>query len=235
MNLQSKPLSRARQRGLSLVELMVGIAVGLVIVAGASVLMTTQLFENRRLVAETQMQQDLRAATDVMARDVRRAGSAGEGLVLGTLWFPGATETTPNVLAEDLVMGTSGIDFTYKPVTEVTAPPMAFALQGNAIKTKIKMGMQELTDPNIMKVTSMATDMKRVISVALPCPNVCLAPVAGDDTACWPRYEVRKLRIDVQAEAKADNKVKRNISSTVRLRNDRVQFSDAPANRICPL
>ena len=63
-----------RQRGLSLVELMVGIAIGLLVVAAAATLMSTQLNDNRRLLLETQVNQDLRAAMDIVTRDLRRAG-----------------------------------------------------------------------------------------------------------------------------------------------------------------
>ena len=64
----------APARGLSLVELMVGITIGLIVVAGATLLTATQLSDNRRLLLETQVQQDLRAAADIIAREVRRGG-----------------------------------------------------------------------------------------------------------------------------------------------------------------
>ena len=61
-------------RGLSIVELMIGIAIGLFIVAGATLMLTTQLGDNRRLLLEAQIQQDMRAAADMISRDIRRAG-----------------------------------------------------------------------------------------------------------------------------------------------------------------
>jgi type IV pilus assembly protein PilW len=61
-------------RGLSIVELMIGIAIGMFILAGATLVLTTQLGDNRRLLLEAQMQQDMRAAADMIARDIRRAG-----------------------------------------------------------------------------------------------------------------------------------------------------------------
>lgn len=64
----------ARQRGLSLVELLVGISVGLFVLAGATLLLSTQLGDNRRLLLETQLQQDLRATMDIITRELRRAG-----------------------------------------------------------------------------------------------------------------------------------------------------------------
>src|ERR1700712_1447509 len=88
---------RQSQSGLSLVEMMVGIAVGLIVVAGASLMMTSQVTQNSRLLQETQIQQDLRAAADLMLRDLRRAGyssTASNGV-----WQPGAAAPTVNVYA----------------------------------------------------------------------------------------------------------------------------------------
>ena len=227
---------RHGQRGFSLVELMVGIAIGLIIVAAASVLMTTQLFENRRLIAETQMQQDLRAATDLMAREMRRVDGDAEDYLLKSLWHPGGAEPKPNRFAAQFVVAADRIDFSYLPTNVPSPEDLRFQLQGTAVKTLIGGNLQELTDPNIMKVTKMATSVDIDTSVVLPCPNRCtgLLPIAGDDTSCWPRYEVRRATIVLQAEAKLDSNVKREITSSVRLRNDRVRFSNPVANLICP-
>lgn len=65
---------RITQRGLSIIELMIGVAVGLFIVAGGAKLLADGLIGNRRIAVESRMAQDLRAATDVIARDIRRAG-----------------------------------------------------------------------------------------------------------------------------------------------------------------
>ena len=64
----------AAQRGLSIVELMVGIAIGLFVIGGATKLFIDYLSSNRRLLIETRVNQDLRAAADVVVRDLRRAG-----------------------------------------------------------------------------------------------------------------------------------------------------------------
>ncbi|NJK42625.1 MAG: hypothetical protein HC937_02780 [Aquincola sp.] len=80
---------RARQRGLSVVELLIGAAVGLFIVGGAIALLVNQLRDNRVLLLETRVNQDLRSAADLVARDVRRAGYWGNALA-GAV-FPAAS------------------------------------------------------------------------------------------------------------------------------------------------
>ncbi|WP_077036052.1 PilW family protein [Pelomonas sp. KK5] len=84
---------RSRQSGLSLVELMVGITIGLIVVAAASLMMSNQVAENSRLLAETQLQQDLRAAADLMLRDIRRAGYNKSAST--TVWAPTTTSAVP--------------------------------------------------------------------------------------------------------------------------------------------
>ena len=69
---------RRGHRGASLVELLVGMAVGLLIAAGGVMLLTGNLRDNRSLILEARLMQDLRTASDMVARNLRRAGAWGE-------------------------------------------------------------------------------------------------------------------------------------------------------------
>ena len=228
---------RRNQSGLSIVELMVGVAIGLVITAAATLIMSGQLIENRRLLTETQLQQDLRAATDIMAREMRRAGGSTEPVSLASIWFPGSpvVQVNPNALLLSVTPATA-VEFKYFPgpfdVQNSTVVGLSrFSLQSEVIKTEMGGGAQDLTDGNVMRVTTFTPTVTTDSSAAivLPCPNLCIA----GDTACWPRFEVRKATIEVKAVARRASDVQRAISSAVRLRNDRVIFSN-PAT-MCPL
>jgi len=70
-------LLRGHSIGLSIVELLVGIAIGLFILAGATLVTSTQLSNNRLLLLETQIQQDLRSTADLITRELRRSGYWG--------------------------------------------------------------------------------------------------------------------------------------------------------------
>lgn len=238
--LRPMPVRRLhRERGLSLIELMIGIAIGLVIVAAASLVMTSQLVENRRLVTETQVQQDLRAATDMMARELRRVGYNSEPQILSTLWYPGAPGPASNSFAASLtVVSGTKVDFNYFPGAVSVPGPFGFERQGNVIKTVMGGTQQELTDPNVMTVTALTSTVSTDSSAAIvmPCVNPCPLPfpIAGDATSCWPTYRVRKASIGVQAQARSDANVKRTIDSAVRVRNDYVVFFNAASILICP-
>ncbi len=77
--------SRPSAHGVLLVELLIGISIGLLIAAAAVTLFAGHLRDNRRLLLESRLMQDLRTAADLVARDLRRAGywaSAFDGVGL---------------------------------------------------------------------------------------------------------------------------------------------------------
>ena len=101
--------SRRSSRGLSMVELLVGTAVGLGIVAAGTMVVTRHARENRALAIESRLMQDLRTATDIVARDLRRAGYWG-GAASGVRGDDGGAvpanpyaAVTPDAAASDAV------------------------------------------------------------------------------------------------------------------------------------
>ena len=91
------PRALLKARGVSIVELMIGITIGLFILAGASLVMTSQISDNRRLLLDTQVQQDLRAVSSLIVRDVRRANYYG--LAHRKIWPNDLTQSTANPYA----------------------------------------------------------------------------------------------------------------------------------------
>ena len=71
------------QAGVSLVELLIGITIGLFIVGASVTALLTHLRESRSLIAQSRLMQDLRATTDLMARDLRRIGKKFGRYTLG--------------------------------------------------------------------------------------------------------------------------------------------------------
>lgn len=222
------------QKGLSLVELMVGITVGLFVVAAAATLVAGQLGDNRRLLIETQVQQDLRASVDIMSRQIRRAGAtpitAAQDGVASTTGIPGAklpfSDVTPAVGTDNQVV------FGY--FLNANEAAWSYKLEDDTIKVLLPngAGLQDLTDRTSLKVTAFSITARNSTSAVMACPKLC----TGGGTACWPTVGVRSFVIRVTAEAKTDSKVIRTIESEVRLRNDIVRFNDAanPAD-VCPL
>lgn len=236
-----RPVQR-HQRGLSLVELMVGITVGLIIVAGASVLLSTQIIENRRLIAEAQVQQDLRATADIITRELRRSGSVGaDSLMLGQIWtLDSAAEPRPNTRSATLTpaSGTSStVGFNYLPGVAGTDGPFGYRLdtaRGVIETLLVAGGWQDLTDPATVNITRFEVERLDDTVIRMPCTKPC--PTTGD-SSCWPTVSVRSFEVRITAQSRALPDVVRTHRSRVRLRNDFFRFYqhiDTPAAAVCP-
>lgn len=223
-----RPLRSAR--GLSLVELLVGIAVGLFVVASAAMLVSTQLNDNRRLLLETQVQQDLRAAADIITRELRRAGHWPGAADF--VWTGGAAAAANPYSAVTVKAGPPAeVGFRYWRQANEWGP-FGFKQDGNVLKTLLSAGgWQELTDGNTLRITAFSITPRDGPQTRLPCPNLC--PDGTD--SCWPTLTVRELDLDIEGEAASDPSVKRSLRTVVRLRNDLVRFHAAgvPA-QVCP-
>ena len=84
--------------GFSLVELMVGIAIGLVVLVGLSSVYINTVVGGRTTTASNQLSQELRALMDIMVNDLRRAGYSSGGVAGAANPFLAAT-TAPRLEA----------------------------------------------------------------------------------------------------------------------------------------
>ncbi|MEO8155447.1 MAG: prepilin-type N-terminal cleavage/methylation domain-containing protein [Rhizobacter sp.] len=207
--------TRLRQRGLSLVELMVGIAISLVIVTAAMLALTHHLRENRQLITETRLMQDLRTATDLISRDLRRTGywhQAGDGV-----WHAVAIDVQANPYAT-LNTTEQAVDFSYSR-NATDSHDFAYRLHDSAIEMRIGDGhWQAMTDSGILLVTSF-TIVPQTQELLLEgfCSRTC---TEGSKTTCPPRQQLRSLALLIEAKAASDALVTRKAQTTVRLRND---------------
>jgi len=223
--------AQRRQRGLSIVELMVGVAIGLFVVAAASMLVSTQLSDNRRLLLETQVQQDLRATADIISRELRRSGYWASAR--NSVWVSGAAAAASNPytgitnsvggpeMAASAVESTVLLSYS-RAADEASennavdsAEQIGFRLDNGVIQTQLGSGnWQALTDANTMTVSAFTMAMN-IQSNTLACAKPC-----GALANCPPTQGVRAITIDITGQATHDAAVQRSLRSTVRLRND---------------
>ncbi len=239
---------RGPSRGFSLVELMVGIAVGMFVVAAAALVTTSQLTDNRRLLLETQLQQDLRAAADIVARDLRRAGfwsaartgvpAPAGGAIVPNPYSTVLIDATNKTVQYSYRRGAGSESFGFKLGTD----GVLRACQSDFAAGGCSSGWQDLTDGSTVEVTGFTISTARSgaraqsangDALTVPCPALCADPL--NPTGCWPTVRVREVVISISGRARSNSAVTRSLEVSTRLRNDGVALSsEAPSGEACP-
>ena len=225
--------ARHRVTGVSIVELMIGITIGLFILAGASLVMTNQITDNRRLLLDTQVQQDLRAVAALMVRDIRRANYYG--YAHRNIWTTDLTQTTFNrynlfspansngtstlqyARSTDDVVGLMNID------NDTVSGAERVTLTLNEATHSIDMTLgnaaaQALTDANVLRITEL-TFITATRDLPVPCGAVCPAVGPG---GCALVQRQRQVDFVIVGEAVHDSRVRRSVRESLRLKNDLV-------------
>jgi type IV pilus assembly protein PilW len=209
--------------GLSLVELLVAVAVGLFIVATASTLFVGQLREHRGLLIESRLMQELRTTADLVTRDLRRAGhwgAAGAGVwqrgASGVLANPYAALAWPADPASAALAFRFSRDLVENHVVDDNEN-FGLRLRRGVIEMQLgAAGWQALTDAGSVVVTAFnITPTVQTLSLADYCPRGC------SGSSC-PQQQLRSLVVQISGQAARDPRIVRSLISEVRLRNDAI-------------
>jgi len=237
--------SSLRQHGLGLIELMVGITVGLIVAAGASIVAVNQINEHRRLMLEMQIQQDLRTTADLIQQDLRRQGFRGTAelgvwappAAAGTLGFQAAALPSANPFAEVVRTDTASqraLTYLYANATPYTGAPAAadhFGFKWDKASKVLYMQIgstdtgpnwQPMTDPDVVKINNFEIDVNEAQSIDVGdfCEKAC-DPLGVSAPVC-PKLVVREVSFTIVGAAKHDAKITRTLSGVERLRADQV-------------
>ncbi|MGD9709076.1 MAG: PilW family protein [Halothiobacillaceae bacterium] len=154
-----------RQRGVTLVELMVGLTVGLIVIGVVGSLFLTTMGGSNDSLRSMKLNQELRTALDYMAADIRRAG----------YWSAAAAANNPAAnpymvrtgTATDVFVGNGCIRYSYDRDDDGTIPRFGFRLQGGALQVPQSTALgaangtndncnegawEALTDPNTVVI-----------------------------------------------------------------------------------
>src|SRR5664279_3838021 len=95
MNLaiKSKAITN-KQRGFTLIELMISIVIGLIILAAVLGMFVSMIKSDSDNLKAIRLNHELRAAMSLITRDIRRAGVDGLSATRGTGPYPFSTSTT---------------------------------------------------------------------------------------------------------------------------------------------
>jgi len=232
-----------RQGGVSLIELMIGITVGLIILAGVVTVVAKTTFSGLENVRAVQLNQQIRGTMDLIRRDLQRAGYV-------EAWTPGSATVTTSTLDMDAIntFGTvtlTGTCTTTGGVTTCTCILYSYDRNADGVKGDSGAGFElygfrlnngaietrrsgtthnctsgqwwDLTDASV-NVTALGFEHDLLDST-----TYYINGTGNGSTAC-PSGEVcldrRKINISVTAELSSDSAVKVQISNEVKIKND---------------
>jgi prepilin peptidase dependent protein B len=226
-----------RQRGLSLVEMLVGVVVGLFIVGGATKLVVDNLHSNRRNLLETRVNQDLRAAADLIARDLRRAGYWQNSI--NGIWSTAGVAPTPNphrtvTKAGSAELGTLAYSYAKNNNNSLDAgEQFGYQVASGVLQYQVASGnAQPVTDPNSVLIDANGfaiTETQRSVELSDYCTCMvrltCTAAdfaASGPYTATRPLLLIRQFDVRLRGTSATDTAVTRELRETVRVRNDEI-------------
>ena len=234
-----KAAQRQGQRGISIVELMVGLTVGLIVVTGAMALFVTNTVNSRRMLTETRLNQDLRAVADVITRDVRRAGYWGNA-ILGTKAVGVSTAAATNPYAKVTTVANTSIEYAYsKPTANAgtwveneddllnyNTEVFGFRLHDSAVQMKTKGSADgtgdvwaNLTDPGAVTINQFTLTPTEV---SLPLGHLC-TPTCAPGTPLCPTVKVRSFTLVLKGQSVSDSSIVRSLQTTVRVRGENME------------
>ncbi len=217
---------RYRSRGLSLVGLLIGTAMGLVVVAGAGSVVAAHQRDQRAALSEARLMQDLRATSGLVARDLRRAGhwsAAASGVHLdgdgsAPLANPHAAITPVREPSSTVTLSFSSGPGDGAAVGD--SERFGFRLRAGAIELQLGVGnWQALNDPSILVITTFRVE-PTVDEISLAA--FCAEPCAAGSTVCPPRQQIRSFALSLAGRSSADPAIVRSLHTRVRARNDAV-------------
>lgn len=222
------PLTAPRRfwAGVSMVELLIGITIGSFIVGASLTTLLAHLREIRSLTSQNRLMQDLRTATDLMARDLRRVGywgAAGMGVwqAAGTS-SPASAPTNPYT-----AVATSSTSVTFRYSRDATEnnvvdsnEQFSYRLRNGVLELQLgNAPWQAMTDATTMKVTRFSiTPAEDRHSLA----GSCATPCSGADLSCPPQLLVRSLVVTLGAQSTEDRAIEHSLHTRVHLPNDTV-------------
>jgi prepilin peptidase dependent protein B len=102
--IQARRLSVGRQRGMTLVETMVALVLGLIVTAAMLTMMANTLGTGTRTIEMARLQQELRAVMQLVSRDIRRSAYNAEAIRCFGNIDCAADGTFPNGLPGEIVI-----------------------------------------------------------------------------------------------------------------------------------
>ena len=209
------------QAGMSLVELLVGMALGPAILATALSALALQGRETLRAWRMAQLSQAVSLAGELIARDLRRAGhwaDATRGIrPLGGHRPPGNPYASIDTAAPGPAIYRYARD-SHDEQAIASNEVFGVRLRGGALELQLGAGnWQALTDSQTVEVTRLGI---ATATRDLPVPAPCDGAAAAETPLTRTHVIVRSHGISIEARSAADPSLSRSFETWVRVRSD---------------
>ncbi|MBB3192997.1 PilW family protein [Roseateles terrae] len=197
-------------QGFTLLELLIGMGMGLVVVSTAMAWAGQALGTLIRQHREWQVHLELRALSLPLQLELRRAGAHGRPSQL--VWQPDAAGLPNPFTAMSLTDAGTTLRWSRALDKDVvqpdTATEVAFRWIDGRMDQTIGGRFQPMTDPTLVQVTQFAAEIRPTVSLG--------------DRPCADAVTARIVRIQVQAQPTQEAELTSGASWSVQPRNDQV-------------
>jgi len=211
-----------KQRGFTLIELMISMVIGLVVLAAVIGMFVTMIKSDNDNLKSIRLNQELRAAMSLITRDIRRAGVDGAAATRGTGPYPFSTSTT-RLTTDNNVQGdaNSCVIFAYdEDIDGIDDGNTArFGYRWDSSKGTIESrkdgldctasGWENITDDNLVEIFP-----ETIAGVTHPGVEF------GETCVSVANMSIRQIMVTIRGRLRKDNAVARTIAETVKIRNE---------------
>lgn len=220
--------------GMTLLEVLVGLAIGLFVAAAATALLRQFLFDNRQLLLRMRLEQQMQAVADVAVHELRRAGH-WEKAQLGVADnfslaspnpYAALGDVQPQRPSDGLRFSWSGGGAEADPSGVSQAEATGLRLVEGQVKHLKGGNWQPLTDAALMTVTAFEVTLEqRALDLERHCerPRPQGSCATGAGRICPPRLLQRSLDVRLEAFATREPTLTHALSTRAQLRNDVVE------------
>ncbi|MDZ5457204.1 prepilin-type N-terminal cleavage/methylation domain-containing protein [Azohydromonas lata] len=220
--------------GMTLLEVLVGLAIGLFVAAAATALLQQFLFDNRQLLLRMRLEQQMQAVADAAVHELRRAGH-WEKAQLGVADNFDFARANPYAALDDAEAErpSDGIRFSWSgggaeadPNGVSQAEATGLRLVEGQVKQLKGGNWQPLTDAAFMTVTAFEVTLhQRALDLERHCerPRPQGSCATGAGRICPPRLLKRDLDVRLEGFATREPTLTHALNTQVQLRNDVVE------------
>lgn len=204
-------MTQRAQRGFSLVELMIGMTLGLLVVGSVLALFVSTLGSNRSMVGVHELQTQLYATVGLMARDLRRAGFNGKASPLAVDPNPfglGSTAAYAGEQAASCLLFSYDLNDNGKLDTSNPDERMGYRLRHGVVQSRTgggncqADGWEAVTSASVVEVTELKFEFD--VHQPEPANDMC----------------IRRVHITLAGRLRDHPDVTRTVQRRVRVRND---------------